>query len=121
MDQRWRHGIDLFNQAEFFACHEVLEEIWTPERGPRRLFLQAVIHIAVAFHHYQYGNARGTIGQLRKGLRKLAGYLPEWEGIDTGRLYRDALEVLERTVSGATAGEFPRIHPSKKTESFSNT
>ena len=40
MDRLLRRGIQLFNDGEFFECHEVLEEAWTPERGPRRLFLQ---------------------------------------------------------------------------------
>jgi uncharacterized protein len=121
MDIRWQHGIDLFNRREFFECHEVLEEVWTPVRGPRRFFLQAVIHVAVGFYHCQCGNPAGAIGQLRKALRKLAGYLPECEGIDTARLYREALDVLERVENGGRATDFPRIHPSKKTESFSNT
>jgi predicted metal-dependent hydrolase len=121
VDERRQQGIDLFNRGEFFECHEVLEEVWTPERGPRRLFLQAVIHLAVGFHHLRSGNPPGAIGQLRKGLRKLAGYQPEYEGIDTGLLYRQALHVLERIQSGAGVPEFPRIYPSKNTESRSNT
>jgi len=47
MDPLLHRGIELFNDAKFFECHEVLEEAWTPERGPRRLFLQALIHVAV--------------------------------------------------------------------------
>ena len=91
MDPRLQHGIDLFNRREFFVCHEVLEEIWTHERGPRRLFLQAVIHFAVAFYHDQRGNPVGATRQLRKGLRKLAPTCPQCEGIDTAQLYRDGL------------------------------
>ena len=40
MDPLLRRGIQLFNDGECFECHEELEEAWTPERGPRRLFLQ---------------------------------------------------------------------------------
>ena len=64
MDPRLQHGIDLFNRREFFVCHEVLEEIWTPERGPRRLFLQSLIHFAVAFYHDQRGNPVGATLQI---------------------------------------------------------
>ena len=38
MDHLLERGISLFNHGEFFECHEVLEEAWTPQRGPRRLF-----------------------------------------------------------------------------------
>lgn len=99
-----RHGLDLFNSREFFECHEVWEEIWTPERGPRRWFLQALIHMAVGFYHHQQGNAEGMNRQLDKGLKKLAGYLPVYDGIDTRRLY---LEVLAWRDS--TAAPPPRI------------
>ncbi len=103
-------GIELFNRHEFFTCHEVLEELWTPQQGPRRLFLQAIIHLAVGLYHDQRGNSQGAVRQLQKGLRKLAGYLPACEGIDTGRLYRESLAVLEQMLAGAPVAEYPRIH-----------
>lgn len=104
-----RHGIDLFNRGAFFECHEALEEIWTPERGPRRLFLQSIIHVAVAFYHVQRGNRVGAERQLRKGLKKMAGYLPEYEGVQTEELYRAASEALEQIQRGQEVGEFPEI------------
>ena len=108
--ERVQHGIRLFNERKFFECHEVLEEEWTPERGPRRLFLQSLIHLAVAFHHEERGNPVGALRQLRKGTRKLAHYLPEQEGIDTDRLLREATAALERIEAGGGAAEPPRIY-----------
>jgi predicted metal-dependent hydrolase len=104
------HGIRLFNDRQFFVCHEVLEEEWTPERGPRRLFLQSLIHLAVGLYHWEQRNPTGAVRQLRKGLRKLAGYLPVCESIDTARLYREALVVLERIEAGEPGFEAPQIH-----------
>ena len=86
MDELLERGIHLFNSRRFFECHEVWEEVWTPERGPRRLFLQSLIHFAVGLYHTERGNPVGAARQLRKGLRKLAAYLPHCEGIDTARL-----------------------------------
>jgi predicted metal-dependent hydrolase len=103
-------GIQLFNERQFFRCHEVLEEAWTPERGPRRIFLQSLIHLAVGLHHWQRGNRTGAVGQLGKGLRKLEDYLPSCEGIDTARLYRDATAALGHIEAGGEAFEYPRIH-----------
>jgi hypothetical protein len=103
-------GIRLFNHREFFECHEVLEEAWTPERGPRRLFLQALIHFAVAFYHDQRKNRVGASRQLRKGLRRLSEYLPICEGIDTARLYREGLRVAARIESGVWLASYPKIH-----------
>ena len=103
-------GIELFNDGEFFRCHEVLEEAWTPERGPLRLFLQSLIHIAAAFHHHQRGNYAGAVAQLRKGLRKLEAYLPSCEGIDTGRLFRESRAALESIEVHAEGWDYPLIH-----------
>lgn len=113
MDPLLRQGIHLFNHCEFFECHEVLEEAWTPQRGPRRLFLQSLIHVAVGFYHCQRGNPVGACRQLRKALRKLAAYLPSCEDIDTALLYREAQEQLARIEAGETVDQFPQIHTSE--------
>jgi predicted metal-dependent hydrolase len=114
LDPRLQHGIELFNRREFFVCHEVLEEIWTPERGPRRLFLQSLIHFAVAFHHDQRGNPVGATRQLRKGLRKLSAYLPVREEIDTARLHREGSAAVAVTETGGALDGYPQIHLAHK-------
>src|SRR5690348_3208447 len=96
MDPLVERGIQLFNEGAFFECHEVLEAVWTPERGPRRLFLQSLIHVAVGFYHSTRGNPVGACRQLRKALRKMGEYLPAREGIDTDRLFRETEDVLHR-------------------------
>ena len=108
-DPRLLHGIELFNRRDFFVCHEVLEEVWTKERGRRRVFLQSLIHFAVAFYHDSRGNAVGATRQLRKGLRKLDPYRPACEGIDTEGLYRAGLDAVARTERGETIGQYPEI------------
>jgi uncharacterized protein len=45
-------GIDLYNAGEFHAAHDAWEERWMGEVGAQeKLFLQAMIQSAVAFHH----------------------------------------------------------------------
>ena len=101
-------GIELYRAGEFFACHEVLEELWTPMRGPHRLFLQALIHFAVAFYHQQRRNPLGAERQLRKALRKLERYLPMYEGVDTATLHREGQACLRLIAAGETP-EPPRM------------
>ena len=101
-------GIELYRTGRFFECHEVLEELWTPMRGPHRLFLQALIHFAVAFYHQQRCNPLGAERQLRKALRKLERYLPMYEGVDTATLHREGQECLRRIQAGETP-EPPRM------------
>ena len=96
----YRRGIALYNGGRFFEAHEALEDLWRPTRGEPRLFLQALIHFAVAFYHHQCGNKMGAERQLRKGLRKLAGYLPVYEGLDAARLYQEGQTALEQICLG---------------------
>jgi len=104
----FQRGVALYRSGAFFECHEVLEDLWRPIRGPHRLFLQSVIHFAVAFYHLERGNRLGAGRQLRKGLRKLEHYLPLYEGVDTATFYGDGQVCLERILRGE-APEPPRL------------
>lgn len=49
-------GIDLYNAGEFHAAHDAWEDRWMGEVGrEEKLFLQAMIQSAVAFHHLEIG------------------------------------------------------------------
>src|SRR5438132_14248832 len=49
-------GIDLYKAGEFHAAHDAWEERWMGPVSPEeKLFLQAMIQSAVAFHHLQIG------------------------------------------------------------------
>ena len=49
-------GIDLYNAGEYHAAHDAWEERWMgPVDWDEKLFLQAMIQSAVAFHHLQIG------------------------------------------------------------------
>ncbi len=102
-------GIDLFNREEFFECHEVLEEVWTFSQQPDRWFLQALIHFAVGFYHHGRDNRNGATRQLRKGLKKLQGYVPEWDGLETGKIAREVEQRLAEIERGGTFSGYPRI------------
>jgi predicted metal-dependent hydrolase len=75
-------GIELFNAGRFFEAHEVLEDAWREAIGERKLFLQALVQLAVGFHHYTMDNVVGAESVLERGLGNLAGYADECEGID---------------------------------------
>ena len=102
-------GIELFNTREFFECHEVLEEIWTPTVQPERWFLQSLIHFAVGFYHHERGNTVGAVRQLRKGLRKIEGYLPHWGGVDTAAIETEVRGWLGVIESGGSVDSFPQV------------
>jgi predicted metal-dependent hydrolase len=65
----YHHGIELFNQAEFYDAHEVLEDVWRASADPEKLFLQALIQTAVALHHHSTGNVIGCQSLMARALR----------------------------------------------------
>src|ERR1700748_2661962 len=109
MDPLLARGIEHFNRGEFFEAHEVWEEAWTPERDPRRRFLQSLIHVAVGSYHATRGNPEGASRQLRKALRKMQAFVPEYESVNTEQLSRDARALLETVEAGATVSRYPVI------------
>ena len=110
MEAGLEQGIARFNAREFYLCHEVLEDVWLEESGPRKLFLQSIIHFAVAFYHEGRENPLGALRQLRKGIAKLAPYLPVYEDVDTSRLFDEGLRCLAALEQGARVPEVPFIH-----------
>ena len=53
-------GIWLFNEGEFFDCHDELEELWTEIQGEERKYIQGLIQAAVALFHFGNGNLGGA-------------------------------------------------------------
>ena len=66
-------GIDLYNAGEFHAAHDAWEERWMGEVGPNeKLFLQAMIQSAVAFHHLDIGRPGAARQMYLRAKEKFA-------------------------------------------------
>ena len=66
-------GIDLYNAGEFHAAHDAWEERWMGEVGPQeKLFLQAMIQSAVAFHHLDIGRPGAARQRYLRAKEKFA-------------------------------------------------
>jgi uncharacterized protein len=66
-------GIELYNAREFHAAHDAWEERWRDEAGPReKLFLQALIQSAVAFHHLEIGRPGAARRMYQMAKEKFA-------------------------------------------------
>jgi len=70
-DQLFQQGLEAFNSAQFFEAHEHWEEVWLETPVPDKAFLQGLIQVAAAFHHYTRENRRGAQRLLAAGLAKL--------------------------------------------------
>jgi predicted metal-dependent hydrolase len=90
--QSFRHGLEHFNTERFFEAHEAWEEVWLASTGTDKRFLQGIIQIAAAFHHYQRGNPRGACSLLEAGLGRLRDLPPDHGGIALDQLCLAAAE-----------------------------
>ena len=92
-------GIELFNAGEYYEAHEVIEHEWHAERGPVRKLYQGILQIGVGLHHTRSGNHRGAVLLLTDGIEKTAEFVPEYRGLDTARLVREAQVCLDQVIA----------------------
>jgi uncharacterized protein len=104
-DPHFLAGIRLFNEREFFACHDELEEVWGATLGDEREFYQGLIHVAVALHHFEEGNLGGARKMYGSARRYLQPYAPQHAGIDLD-LFLAELKDCFAELLGST-GEYP--------------
>ena len=79
-------GLDLIRRGEYFAAHEVLEDVWRAAEPAERDFYQGLVHVAVAWYQAGRGNRVGAERQLEKAARRLGPYAPEHEGVDVASI-----------------------------------
>ncbi len=75
-------GLRCYRNREFFEAHEYWEGVWLRAAEPEKTFLQALIQITAAFHHFERKNFIGTASLLRASQRKLDLYPAEFGGLN---------------------------------------
>jgi hypothetical protein len=95
--ERWReneaylHGIDLYNYAYWWECHEVLEGLWhlTGHAGAEGAYLQGIIQVAAANLKRHAGGAEGARRLAREAVARLASVgRAEFMGLRIGPFVR---------------------------------
>ncbi len=107
---RLAEGLRCYQRREFFQAHEHWEDVWRLSPEPEKTFLQALIQIAAAFHHFERNNRIGASSLLRASLRKLEHYPDEFGGLDVEGIrlcLRAWLRALDEDVP--VEMPFPRI------------
>lgn len=105
-----REAARLYAAAEYFVCHEVLEELWRGTEGPLRELYRGLIQIVVGLYHVQRGNLVGGRQVLARGLARFAEYPSPCVGIDLERLRRGA-EAYLRWIEAGAVGTPPEPPP----------
>ena len=110
-DRLFRKGLEAFNSGHFFDAHEHWEEVWLETLDPEKMFLQGLIQVAAAFHHYSRANRQGTQNLLQAGLTKIERFPHGHGGLELEPLrvaVRRWLAALERG-EDPPKNEIPRI------------
>jgi predicted metal-dependent hydrolase len=102
-DQLFRRGLEAFNSAHFYDAHEHWEEVWLETLNPERMFLQGLIQVAAAFHHYSRANRVGAHRLLRAGLTKIETFPHVHRGLELESLRA----AVRRWLAALDAGENP--------------
>ncbi len=103
-----REGIDLFNQRQFYKCHDSLEEAWKQDQSPGRDMYRGILQTGIALYQVERGNYRGAVKMLMR-VRQWLDPLPDvCRQVDVAGLRQNIQEmyvaVLE--LGEANLGEF---------------
>lgn len=104
-EHKFQRGLDHFNRREFFEAHEVWEEVWLIESEPQKTFLQGLIQIAAAFHHYCRGNPQGAESLLASGIVKLTRFSDRHCALNVAELRAVAKKWARALGNGEDPGE----------------
>jgi len=100
-------AIALFNRGEWYACHDLIEDLWHQCQGPDRQALQGLLQIAVAQLHLERKNLRGATVLLGEGLGRLKPYGSEALGLDLPPLLAAVSCRLQALQQGLEPGDGP--------------
>jgi predicted metal-dependent hydrolase len=78
-------GLRLYRERNYFEAHEEWEAVWRRSQGADKTFVQAMIQLAAACHHFERGNRSGARSLVEAALKRLK---------ETGDAF-DARQLLE--------------------------
>ncbi len=93
-------GLRCYRAGEFFAAHEHWEAIWLRVDEPEKTFLQAIIQVAAAFHHFNRDNPIGTASLLNGARRRLESLPDAFGGLELTGLRTGIRAWLARLENG---------------------
>jgi len=118
LDAHYLGFFECFNRQLFFEAHEVLEEIWLPQRGKSQdYFYKGLIQLAGAFVHMQKQRQGPALSLLDLAEANLSKYPPVYEALDLTALrsliqtWRQWLKTKPADEWAIEPGAWPKIVP----------
>jgi predicted metal-dependent hydrolase len=103
LDAHYLGYFEFFNRQLFYEAHDVLEELWLPDRnGSSGAFYKGLIQLAGAFVHLQKGRLRPAAALFKLARANLEKYPPSHQELNLGTV----LGLIERWLQGLERGRF---------------
>lgn len=103
LDAHYLGYFEFFNRQLFYEAHDVLEELWLPDRnGSNGAFYKGLIQLAGAFVHLQKGRLRPAAALFKLARANLEKYPPSHQELNLGTV----LALIERWLQGLERGRF---------------
>ena len=110
-DRHYLGFFQCFNEQLFFEAHEVLEELWLPQRGgPRDLFYKGLIQLAGAFVHVQKRRRQPALALFGLARQNLKRFPNIYENLDLSVV----LVLIDRWASELDSQTGPLARPEKE-------
>lgn len=107
---RFLTAVKLFNEKEYFECHEVQEDIWFDIRDDSRDLYQGLLHASVALYHLtKKNNVKGTLIQLNKAAGKLGKFEGVVKEIDLTKLLKQLKSIAAKVQKKEQPKRLPKI------------
>jgi predicted metal-dependent hydrolase len=88
VDPRYAGYFILFNEQKFYEAHDVLEDLWLPDRhGPNGSFYKGLIQLAGAFVHLQKDRRRPSAALFKLAQVNLSKYPAVHEQVDLATVH----------------------------------
>ncbi len=96
-------ALRLFNEQDFFECHDVLEELWSDIVGDQRRFYQGLIQIAVSLFHFGNGNLGGARKLYHSSREYLKHYPSPYMNLDLDKLLGDLTTCFQELLDAGSS------------------
>ena len=113
MDARLREGIGLFNDGQFFQCHDILESLYQEADKAQKPFLEGLVQLAAAFRIFcDFGEIKGPVRMIYQALIRLENYQPTFLDIRVKDFCQSAeawAKAAEKKGAQPSAADIPKI------------
>ncbi len=104
VDPRYAGYFALFNQQKFYEAHDILEDLWLPDRhGVNGNFYKGLIQLAGAFVHLQKNRLRPSAAVFKLAQANLEKYPSPHERLNLAAVQQLMVGWLRRLEQGGFA------------------